>query len=364
MDEYLHWIALKNVKGIGEVLYKRLLSHFSSPKEVFEAGPKEFLQIEGISPDTVKLIKSFDDWESVEKELQKIKKLNLRLMVMSDPAYPDNLKNIYNPPPYFYMIGNIVEQDHRSIGIVGSRLSDTYGKKVTEQIAGELAVNGYTVVSGFARGIDTIAHKACLKAGGRTIAVLGSGIDVVYPSENATLYKEIESNGAVISEFAIGTGPVAVNFPRRNRIISGLSVGVLVVQAAQKSGSLITAEFALEQNREVFAIPGNIGSNLSRGTNRLIKKGAKLVNTVDDILEEIEGITGVRKELPRRNEVDIESLENSEKIIYKVLKEGQHHVDQIIKNTGLDSSRVLTDLLNLEIKGIVSQLPGKYFELV
>ncbi|NIP38467.1 MAG: DNA-protecting protein DprA, partial [Candidatus Dadabacteria bacterium] len=219
--------------------------------------------------------------------------------------------------------------------------------KVTEQIAGELAINGYTVVSGFARGIDTIAHRACLKAGGRTIAVLGSGIDVVYPSENAGLYKEVIQNGAVISEFAVGTGPHAVNFPRRNRIISGLCAGVLVVQAAEKSGSLITAEFALEQNREVFAVPGNIGSKLSKGTNRLIKKGAKLVNTIDDILEEIEGITGKRKEPPGTKEVDIESLEKSERVVYESLRGGQMHVDQIIKSTGFSSSEVLANLLNL-----------------
>lgn len=356
-----YWIALSGINGLGGVTYKNLISRYSDPQKVFSADYKDLLKIEGIHPNIVKLIKEFDDWEPVKEEVEKLKKLKLDLLVLTDPAYPKNLYNIYNPPPYLYIAGKITKDDKRAISIVGSRIPDVYGKKVTEQIAAELARNGITVVSGLARGIDSIAHRACLKAGGRTLAVLGSGIDFVYPPENKSLYKEISQNGAVLSEFKIGTKPEASNFPRRNRIISGLSLGTLVVQATEKSGSLITAEFALEQNREVFAIPGNIGSKLSKGANKLIKKGAKLVNDVDDILEEIGGFIGAKNKKKVLNTVQIEGLEPAERLIYEILSNEQLHIDQIIKMSNLDSSTVLANLLSLELNGIVSQLPGKYF---
>lgn len=356
-----YWIALSGINGLGGVTYKNLISRYSDPQKVFSADYKDLLKIEGIHPNIVKLIKEFDDWEPVKEEVEKLKKIGLNILVLTDPAYPKNLYNIYNPPPYLYITGKITKDDKRAIAIVGSRIPDVYGKKVTEQIAAELARNGITVVSGLARGIDSIAHRACLKAGGRTLAVLGSGIDAIYPPENKSLYKEISQNGAVLSEFKIGTKPEASNFPRRNRIISGLSLGTLVVQATEKSGSLITAEFALEQNREVFAIPGNIGSKLSKGANKLIKKGAKLVNDVDDILEEIGGFIGAKNKKKVLNTVQIEGLEPAERLIYEILSNEQLHIDQIIKMSNLDSSIVLANLLSLELNGIVSQLPGKYF---
>lgn len=356
-----YWIALSSINGLGGVTYKNLISRFSDPPKVFSAASNDLLKVEGVSPNIAKLIKGFEDWESAKEEIDKLKKLGLNLLVLTDLAYPENLYNIYNPPPYLYIAGKITKDDKKAISIVGSRIPDVYGKKVTEQIAAELARNGITVVSGLARGIDSIAHRACLKAGGRTLAVLGSGIDFVYPPENKSLYKEISQNGAVLSEFKIGTKPEASNFPRRNRIISGLSLGTLVVQATEKSGSLITAEFALEQNREVFAIPGNIGSKLSKGANKLIKKGAKLVNDVDDILEEIGGFIGAKNKKKVLNTVQIEGLEPAERLIYEILSNEQLHIDQIIKMSNLDSSIVLANLLSLELNGIVSQLPGKYF---
>ena len=356
-----YWIALSGINGLGGVTYKNLISRFSDPQKVFSAASNDLLKVEGVSPNIVKLIKEFDDWGPVKEEVEKLKKIGLNILVLTDPDYPKNLYNIYNPPPYLYITGKITKDDKRAIAIVGSRIPDIYGKKVTEQIAAELARNGITVVSGLARGIDSIAHRACLKAGGRTLAVLGSGIDFVYPPENKSLYKEISQNGAVLSEFKIGTKPEANNFPRRNRIISGLSLGTLVVQATEKSGSLITAEFALEQNREVFAIPGNIGSKLSKGANKLIKKGAKLVNDVDDILEEIGGFIGAKNKKKVLNTVQIEGLEPAERLIYEILSNEQLHIDQIIKMSNLDSSIVLANLLSLELNGIVSQLPGKYF---
>ena len=356
-----YWIALSSINGLGGVTYKNLISRFSDPPKVFSAAYDDLLKVEGVSPNLAKLIKGFEDWESAKEEADKLKKLGLNLLVLTDPAYPKNLYNIYNAPPYLYIAGKITKDDKKAIAIVGSRIPDVYGKKVTEQIAAELSRNGITIVSGLARGIDSIAHRACLKAGGRTLAVLGSGIDAIYPPENKSLYNEISQNGAVLSEFKIGTKPESGNFPRRNRIISGLSLGTLVVQATEKSGSLITAEFALEQNREVFAIPGNIGSKLSKGANKLIKKGAKLVNDVDDILEEIGGFIGATPKKKVLNTVQIEGLEPAEKLIYEIISTEQLHIDQIIKMSNLDSSIVLANLLSLELKGIVSQLPGKYF---
>jgi DNA processing protein len=364
MSTIVHWIALKSIRGIGEVTYKNLISRYSDPQKVFSADHKDLLRIEGLRPDSANLIKAFDDWETAKEEADKLEKLGLDLLVLSDPDYPKNLYNTYNPPPYLYVRGRLTEQDNRAIAIVGSRTPDIYGKRVTEQIAGELARNGNTIVSGLAKGIDTIAHRACLKAGGRTIAVLGSGIDLIYPYENRSLSYEMSQNGAVVSEFKIGTIPEAVNFPRRNRIISGLSLGVLVVQATEKSGSLITADFALEQNREVFAIPGNIESKLSKGTNKLIKRGAKLVNDIDDILEEIDGFMNTNNKKRVSNIIQIDELESAERLIYEILSDDQLHIDQIIKRSNLDTSEVLTNLLSLEIKGIVSQLPGKYFQIV
>ena len=364
MSTIEYWLALSSINGLGAVTFKNLISRYSDPQMVFSASYNDLLKVEGLKPNLAKLIKDFSDLEKVKEETDKISKLGLEFLVLTDPDYPERLYNTYNPPPFLYVNGKITQSDNRAIAIVGSRIPDMYGKKVTKQIAAELARNGITVVSGMARGIDSIAHSACLEAGGRTIAVLGSGIDVVYPPENKKLYKEISQNGAVLSEFPIGTKPESGNFPRRNRIISGLSLGVLVVQATEKSGSLITAEFALEQNREVFAIPGNIGSKLSNGTNKLIKKGAKLVNDVDDILEEIGGFIGTKTKKQPAAVVNLEQLEPAQRLIYELLINEQLYVDQIIKMSNLNSSEVLTNLLSLEIKGIVNQLPGKYFQLL
>lgn len=364
MNDNEYWIALSGVKGLGNISYKKLISLYSNPKNVFSVPYKDLLKIEGLKPGVAEQIHNFNDWETAKDEADKLKKMGLELLVLSDSDYPKALYNTYNPPPYLYIRGSLTMQDSRAIAIVGSRTPDAYGKKVTEQIAAELARNGFTIVSGFARGIDTLAHRACLQAGGRSIAVLGSGIDLVYPPENNKLYKEISQNGAVVSEFRIGTEPDATNFPRRNRIISGLALGVLVVQATEKSGSLITADFALEQNREVFAIPGNIASKLSKGTNKLIKSGAKLVSDVDDILLEIDGIMGRNKKPQPPAMINIDELESTERLIYEILSTDQLHIDQIIKQSKLDSSEVLTNLLSLEIKGLVSQQPGKYFQVI
>jgi DNA processing protein len=364
MEEWKFWLGLSFVPGIGDVGFKNLISRFHSPEAVFGAGAKELGRVEGIREKAAESIKNFSDWARVDTEIQNLKRLGLKLVSIIDKDYPKNLSKIYYPPSILYLHGEIHAGDQLALAIVGTRAADRYGRIVTERLASELASMGITIVSGMARGIDSIAHAAALKSGGRTIAVLGSGLDVIYPPENKNLYNQISENGAVISEFALGSDPDAVNFPKRNRIISGLSLGVLVIQASEKSGSLITASFALEQNREVFAVPGNIGSQLSRGTNTLIKRGAKLVDSVEDILGEVDAF---RRLKPIESPVDIghilEKLNNDGKRIFSIVMNEPIHIDDIITQSGFEPHRVLSTLLSLELEGLITQLPGKMFQL-
>ncbi len=364
MDEWSYWLGLSFVPGVGDVGYKNLISAFHNPKAVFEASVKDLDQVEGIGEKAAQAIKNFSGWERVDTEIQNLKRLGFKLVSMVDKDYPKNLYKIYYPPPILYVQGEILPGDAIALAIVGTRTADRYGRLLTERFASELASMGITVVSGMARGIDSVAHGAALKSGGRTIAVLGSGLDVIYPPENKNLYNQISENGAVISEFPLGSEPDAVNFPKRNRIISGLSLGVLVIQAPEKSGSLITASFALEQNREVFAVPGDIGSKLSCGTNTLIKKGAKLVDSIEDILGELEAF---RRLKPIESPVEIsrilERLNEDGKRIYSTITNEPIHIDDIITQSGFEPHRVLSTLLSLELEGFITQLPGKMFQL-
>jgi DNA processing protein len=253
-----------------------------------------------------------------------------------------------------------------SIAIVGSRLPDRYGRRAAETLSSELASLGITIVSGLARGIDSFAQESAIKAGGRTIGVLGCGLDQIYPPENKKLYTDVSQNGAVISEFNIGTAPIAQDFPRRNRIISGLSLGVVVVQASEKSGSLISASFALDQNKEVFAVPGHINHKLSRGTHWLIKRGAKLVETVEDIVSEIDSLRNLQgKDLfeEDRREKILTTLTKSQKEVFSVLSRDPVHIDEINKLTGIEPSSILSTLLTLELNDVIVQLPGKHFQI-
>ena len=364
MEEWKYWIALSYVNGIGEVGFRHLINKFQNPFNVFRARSKELESVDGIGEKTAQNIINFREWDRVEKEIQNIKKHGYRLIVLTDPDYPKNLTHIFNPPPFIYIKGNIIQDDRLAIAVVGSRVTNRYGRAVAERFTEELVSRGITIVSGMARGIDSVAHHVALRTGGRTIAVLGSGLDVVYPPENIKLYEEISENGAVISELPLGSDPDAVNFPKRNRIISGLSLGVVVVQASQRSGSLITASYALEQNREVFAVPGNIGSALSGGTNRLIKQGAKLVDSVDDILTEIEAFRtlGLSQHSNNINKLQNE-LSDEERTIYSIMKSEPVHIDEIISISGTPPSKVLSILLSLELNGLVTQLPGMMFQI-
>jgi DNA processing protein len=271
------------------------------------------------------------------------------------------LREIYDPPPLLYLRGELREEDNLALSIVGSRKTSPYGRWITEKISQEIVRHGITIVSGMARGIDSVAHGGAISGGGRTLAVLGCGIDVIYPPENRTLFGQIIDHGAVLSEFPMGSRPEGIHFPRRNRIISGLSIGVVVVQASAESGSLITAEYALDQGREVFAIPGNVGAEGSRGTNRLIKEGAKLVESSEDILEEILPRWKRMRECSIKVQSPGEGLLGEEKIVYQLLSESPLHIDVIIRESRLDPGKVSSLLLDLELKGLIAQWPGKCF---
>jgi DNA processing protein len=305
-----YWIALKSIAGIGNVNFPALVDKFGSLRAIFESPVHHLKETPGISSKTASAIANFKDWDKVKGELELLKKTNVNIITYQDNLYPAKLLNVYDRPPYIYVCGTL-NKDDVNIAIIGSRAASSYGKYTTERISRELALKGVTVVSGMARGIDSAAHRGALTVHGRTIAILGSGLDVIYPPENKKLFADIIQNGAVISEFPLGTPPRSANFPARNRIISGMSYGVVIVEAGEKSGSLITARLALEQGREVFAVPGSIDSAGSRGTNKLIKQGAKLIENTDDILEDI------LPQIERTTKLNTPFVSNSEVISVK-----------------------------------------------
>lgn len=358
MDDRFYWLALNSLPGFGPVLIKALLNRFGAPKRIFEASARELARVDGIGERLAGVIKETDVRGKVNRELQLIEEFNVSIVTIRDQLYPNNLRQIYDSPPLLYVRGNLQPRDNLAISMVGSRLATHYGRTITESIAGDLARHGVTMVSGMARGIDSAAHRGALSVGGRTIAVLGCGVDIVYPRENRHLFEEIMVHGAVISEFPMSTPPEGMNFPRRNRIISGLSLGVVIVQASSRSGSLITARLALEQNRDVFAVPGNIGMDGSQGTNRLIKQGAKLVESAEDILEEV--LPRFRHQESASKDRDL-SLGDEEERVFCLLEDEPVHIDFIIAQTRMSASRVFSILLELELKGLVQQLSGKRF---
>jgi DNA processing protein len=358
MDHY-YWYALKSIPLVGNVTFRRLLERFDTPERALQASAEELAQVKGVSAAAVASILRHDYRAFAARECEEVERHGVKVVDFLAAEYPKILLEISDPPPFLYVRGELRGVED-AVAIVGSRRASAYGLLTTERLAGELASHGVTVVSGMARGVDTAAHRGSLKRGGRSIGVLGCGIDVMYPPENRRLFEEMASIGALVSEFPMGTTPLAENFPRRNRIISGLSRGVLVVEAMQNSGSLITARYALEQGREVFAIPGNINASGSRGTNQLIKQGAKLVEGVEDILEE----------LPQRSREPADaaappvfSLTPQEAGIYTLLAESPLHIDDVIVKSELTVGDVSAILLRLELKGAVMQLPGKHFAI-
>lgn len=359
--EDINLISLCSIPDIGPVTVRRLISEFGSPEAAFRAGIGELTRVEGIGRKRAESIKSFSGFKPLEEKLKKLKDRGIKVLAFGSDGYPEMLKNLdADAPLVLYMKGEIIKEDRHAIAIVGSRKPTPYGLSVTEKMASDLASMGFTIVSGLARGIDSGGHKGALVCGGRSIAVMGSGIDVPYPPENRGLIERISQSGCVLSEFPPGTPPNRENFPRRNRIISGLSLGVLVVEAAAQSGALITAQYALDQGKEVFSIPGNINSTVSSGTNELIKQGAKPVVRADDIVEEL--APALRGFIKSKEKVKI-TVSDEEKVLCDIMTAEPKHVDVISREGKMPAQQALSVLLGLELKGIVRQTGGKRFYL-
>jgi len=378
MTDFEALVALNMVSDIGSIRLKKLLEYFGKPENILKASAEKLTAVSGIGEKIARNIVSFKN-KDLERELKLAERLGLKILIPDDPAYPENLKNIPDPPIVLYVKGELKEQDKLSLAIVGSRRASFYGLSSAEKFAAALSACGFAVVSGMARGVDSYAHKGALKAGGRTIAVMGSGFRHIYPPENKKLAEEIAQKGAVVSEFPVDMKPLRENFPRRNRVISGLSLGTLVVEAAINSGALITADFALEQGREVFALPGKIDSQTSFGTNQLIKQGAKLVSGVEDIIEELNlsgcvnfALNGLPEKAAGAASVCLEGetapagtencgLTVEESALYNNLSAQPLYLDDIAGRLGVGIPQILNILLSLEMKKLIRQLPGKQF---
>ncbi|PID57458.1 MAG: DNA-protecting protein DprA [Ignavibacteriae bacterium] len=364
-NDFIKLRVLSDTEGVGASKVFNLLAKFNSIDNLFNASFQNLIEINGISNKIAnRLLKQIDEFKTasipIKVELEKLDKLNARWTTYWSDDYPKILKEIYFPPIILYYKGTIKKEDSISLAVVGTRVPTRYGKTVAENFAKELSDYGITVVSGMARGIDSFAHAGALKGNGRTIAVIGSGLDVIYPAENNKLFEKIAENGAVISEYILGTKPDAQNFPKRNRIISGLSLGTLVVETKRTGGALQTASFALDQNREVFAIPGNIGSLQSEGTNKIIQKGeAKLVTCIEDILTELN--LKIKPEVGKSIPKPAPNLNIFEQKIFDVLSNIPKHIDKIADESKINSAECLVHLLSLEFRDLVKQLPGKNF---
>jgi DNA processing protein len=394
-------VHLSIIPGVGYQTIRRLLTAFESAQRALDATLEELTQVEGLTANISQQLVSGKSRVSVDQELELIEAHNCHLLAINDSTYPMLLKEIADPPPLLYVRGELGQPDAPSITIVGTRSPTNYGKTISRQLSQQLAESGITVISGFARGIDTCAHQGALQANGRTIAVLGNGLSQIYPAENRELADEIMKSGALISEFPMAVPPFPKNFPRRNRVVSGMSSGTVVVEASIRSGSLITARHAAEQGREVFAVPGQIFSNQSKGSHQLINQGAKLINAIDDIWEAFPNrrltpsLTSPPIQLPldqndsARGRVNsnlfaevsardtsigstgtssanpsvqaTQQLSTDERAILEAIGVPCSHIDQIARTTALPMNKVSSALVMLELKGIVQQMPGKQF---
>jgi DNA processing protein len=378
-----YWLALPRVRGVGPRISRLLLERFHSVEQIFAAS-EAALSAAGIPRTTASNIRQFNDFAPLEKELCELPRIRAKLVRWTDHEYPANLRHIADPPPYFLLRGTITPDDAKFIAVVGARAASDAGRRMARRLGLELAAKGFTVVSGLARGIDCEAHQGAFEGRGKTVAVMGCGIDIVYPPENKKLAEAmIENGGGLISELPLGTLPIPENFPSRNRLISGLCLGVVVVEAAERSGSLITARMALDQNRQVFAVPGSPLTGKTRGSNRLLKEGARLVECVEDVIEELvlqlpsasrpalEPHTWHREvrvlqavaKVSSNNEFTGDGSADVNTILQCLKDADKLHVDSIIADSGLTVATVLKLLLELELKGVVTQHPGKLFSL-
>lgn len=359
-DERLFWIALREIESVGNIIFKRLIDRFGTPSQVLSAPLETLASVEGVPKHAARSIvhSRSSSLERADEICRKLDRIGADIVTIHDPNYPPLLREITDPPPILYVRGEI-PSSQKAISIVGSRRATRAGLDMATRLSADLSREGFVIVSGFARGIDTAAHRSALDAGGKTIAVLGCGVDVVYPPENGKLYERMVAEGCLISEYVPGTQPLAGHFPRRNRIISGISRGLVVVEAAEKSGTLITALFALNQGREVFAVPGSLTSGMNRGCHWLIKQGAKLVENAADVLDGLDLIP--TRSLPPHEMPHAPRLSPLEQRIFDLLSDLPLSIDDLVVSSGLTPGELSSILLRLELEGVIIQLPGKLF---
>ena len=352
------WVGFSLIPGIGRVRFSFLEKHFGQMERAWFASAQE-LKGTGLEPKVVETVLHCRPRISLDKEMEKLERYGVQALPWRHPAYPPRLKEIYDPPPVLFVRGSVLPQDEVGVSVVGTRKPTIYGRQVTEELVAELVRNRITIISGLARGIDAVAHRTALSNGGRTIAVFASGLDTVYPAEHSPLVREVLERGALGSELPLGTPPRAEHFPRRNRIISGMALGTVVVEAGEGSGALITARLALEQNREVFAIPGSILSPQSRGANRLIQEGAKLVMGAGDILEEL----NLAMAAPQAEMKELLAPEPQEAPLLRHLSTEPLHIDELCRLSGLAIPTVSSLLSIMELKGMVRQVGAMHYIL-
>ena len=367
MDEKKHWLGFSVFNGIGPKRFKLLYDYFGSAKKIWQAR-REALLATGLQVKIVNDLIRFRQQFNPDFYSKWLLKKGIKFLTLADSNYPKNLKQIDDSPFLLYYKGEIKKSDDLAIGVVGTRRPTIYGKEVTENLVADLTSCGLTIISGMARGVDSIAHRTAMQYGGRTIAVFACGVDVIYPPENRKLSEEIIKNGAIISEFPVGIKPSLGSFPYRNRIVSGLSLGVLVTEGAERSGSLITARKAGEQGREVFAVPGPITSRMSAATSKLLKDGAKLVRNVGDILEEIKIRPRDITSAPNHLRGDPKGLPGSEinreeQLLLEALKDSALHIDEIVRRTKMKTGQICSLMTMMEIKGLVKNLGGMTYSL-
>lgn len=356
------YLALNLLPKIGPVRVRRLLEVFGTPEAVLKAGVGAITKIDGFGRDLAETVATWENTIDLTRELRRIKEEDLTLLTQEDDLYPRLLKEIHDPPTVLYVRGQLTDRDHHGIAMVGSRRATQYGLSTAKKFSFQIAYAGYTVISGLARGIDTAAHEGALASKGRTVAVIGSGHGKLYPPENAALAEKIAGQGAVISELPVDYPPDKQSFPLRNRIVSGWSCGLVVVEAPLRSGSLITAGQALDQGRTVYAVPGNIDRATSHGCNKLIQEGAKLIMDGGDVLDDLMTLFPTQPVAPKMNEVMPSILlEGDEGVVYGIIGTTETHVNEITDRSGLTSSKVNATLMKLEIKRLVKALPGKFY---
>jgi DNA processing protein len=346
-----YWVAINRIPGIGRVRYQLLEKHFGRLENAWTATAGE-LRAAGLDERATAAIVAQRPEILPEAEMERLARQGVSALTWNDPTYPPRLKEIFDPPPVLYVRGELTEADEWAVSVVGTRRPTAYGRQVAEHLASELATQGITIVSGLARGIDAIAHRSALECGGRTIAVMACGLDIVYPAEHLKLAQQVREAGALVSDYALGTQPRGEYFPRRNRIMSGLSLGVLVVEGDVKSGAMITAGLALEQDREVFAVPGSIFSPQSRGTHQLLQEGAKLVQNAQDVLAEL-NLTMVPQQLEMKTLIPADDTEQK---LLRHISTDPIHIDEVRRRSGLPIATVSSALAMLELKGLVRQM--------